>query len=172
MKTVVFIDGLYLNECWEAVAGGNLDFKRLLNIFRTQTGRELVRCHYACIVPPAHVKDRMRTLLDWLVYNGFTLIEREVASTDDLSRITSVAAAITATALELAPTVGHVTLVAGDDEYVPLVLALKRAGVTVELVSTLEQKRSLVGDKLRRAVDIFTELGEIVDRLEGDERPA
>jgi uncharacterized LabA/DUF88 family protein len=104
----------------------------------------------------------MRPLLDWLVYNGYDVKEKAPRSR---WRVPGVAIDLAIDALELAPHVKTMILFAGDDEYNALVRAVQQEGVRVLVVSTLKSRPAMISNDLRRQVDEFIELADILPRI-------
>jgi uncharacterized LabA/DUF88 family protein len=157
MLTTVLIDGPHI-YAMSKMLNINVDFKRLLEYFHERG--PVLRVHYFTTVLPAETTQTLRPLLDYLEYNGYTVIEKLMTeSVTDAGRARfkgSMAVEIVVTAMELARTVEEVILVAGDRDYCALIESLKRSGVRVVVISTMES--NVVADELRRAADQFIDL--------------
>ena len=72
-KVALFIDGANLYAAARGL-GFDIDYKRLLELFRRQ-GR-LVRALYYTALIEAQEYSPIRPLVDWLDYNGFTMVTK------------------------------------------------------------------------------------------------
>jgi uncharacterized LabA/DUF88 family protein len=72
-RTALFIDGANLYSTAKAL-GFDIDYKRLLKEF--QSHGTLVRAFYYTAVIEDQEFSAVRPLLDWLAYNGFTVVTK------------------------------------------------------------------------------------------------
>ena len=72
-RTALFIDGANLYSTAKAL-GFDIDYKRLLKEF--QSHGTLVRAFYYTAVTEDQEFSSVRPLLDWLDYNGFTVVTK------------------------------------------------------------------------------------------------
>jgi uncharacterized LabA/DUF88 family protein len=72
-RTALFIDGVNLYSSAKAL-GFDIDYKRLLKEF--QSHGTLVRAFYYTAVTEDQEFSSVRPLLDWLDYNGFTVVTK------------------------------------------------------------------------------------------------
>jgi uncharacterized LabA/DUF88 family protein len=168
-KSIVLIDGVSLHGTAKAL-GFSVDYKRLLNWVKGDLGSGvLVRAYYCTVVDDSTEYSSIRPLVDWLDYNGFSVVSKPTRQRDDGRRKGSISVELTVTAMRMIGKINHVYLFTGDGEYTALVHALKDAGIVVTLVSSLETKPSPhVEDGLRRAADEFLDLNAIRDAIERD----
>lgn len=165
-KLAVFIDGANLHSTAKSL-GFDIDYKRLLSEF--QSRGKLVRAFYYTAIIDDQEFSSIRPLVDWLDYNGFTVVTKPAKEFDDgegrrkFKRNMSVELAVDA--MELAPHVDQIVLFSGDGDYCSLVEAVQRHGVHVTVVSTLSGQRSMVSDELRRQADVFTDLIELQSKV-------
>ncbi len=107
----------------------------------------------------------IRPLVDWLNYNGFTMVTKPAKEYTDSQGRRKVKGnmdiELTVDAMELAPHVDHIVLFSGDGDFRPLVEALQRKGVRVSVVSTIRSQPPMIADELRRQADNFIELDEL-----------
>ena len=161
-KVALFIDGSNLFSTAKAL-DFDIDYKRLLSLFRKQGN--LVRALYYTTVSEGDEPSPVRPLLDWLDYNGFTIIAKPVRSSfghDSTRRDRgNILVEFTIDAMRLAPSLDHIVIFSGDREYAALVVALRQAGKRVSVVSTLETQPAMVADELRRAADQFVDLADL-----------
>jgi uncharacterized LabA/DUF88 family protein len=109
----------------------------------------------------------IRPLVDWLNYNGFTMVTKTAKEYTDSQGRRKVKGnmdiELTVNAMELAPYVDHIVLFSGDGDFRPLVESLQRKGVRVSVVSTIRSQPPMIADELRRQADNFIELDGLRD---------
>ena len=157
-RTALFMDGFNLYGAAKSL-GFDIDFKRLLMLFRQRT--RLVRALYYTVEAEG---SSVRSLLDWLDYNGYTVVTKPAKEfTDSTSRRGrgNMDVELTVDALLLAEQLDHVVLFSGDAAFVRLVAGLQQRGKRVSVVSSLVSQPPLVADELRRQADQFIELVEL-----------
>ena len=74
-RLALFIDGANLHSATKAL-NADLDFKRMLEGFREKA--VLVRAHYYTAVVEGEEFSAVRPLVDWLGYNGFSVVTKPV----------------------------------------------------------------------------------------------
>ncbi|MBM3560442.1 MAG: NYN domain-containing protein [Alphaproteobacteria bacterium] len=174
-RLALFIDGANLYSAARSLQF-DIDYKRLLELFRTRGN--LVRAYYYTVLIEDQEYSPIRPLVDWLDYNGYSLITKPARDyTDSTGRRrirASIDADLAVDMLELAPRLDHVVLFSGDGGYRRLIEAVQRQGCRVSVVSTIRSQPPLAADEVRRQADNFidlTELREQIERARGD-RPA
>ncbi len=164
-RTVLFIDGPNLHGTAKAL-GFDVDFKKLLVLFKSQ-GR-LIRAIYYTTVLEQEEFVSIRPLVDWLEYNGFTLVTKPAKEfVDSLGRRRlkgSMDVELAVDAMRLASQFDHAILFTGDGDFRSLVAALQLQGKRVSVISTL-QASSMVSDDLRRQADQFVDLADLERQL-------
>src|SRR3984885_13918117 len=174
-RTAIFIDGANLYATAKAL-GFDIDFKRLLAEF--QCYGTLVRAFYYTAVTEDQEFSSIRPLLDWLDYNGFTVVTKPTKEFIDAHGHRKVKGnmdiELTVNAMELADRVDHIVLFSGDGDFRSLVEAVQRHGVRVTVISTISSHPPMIADELRRQADVFTDLMELQSKLgrESSDRPA
>jgi uncharacterized LabA/DUF88 family protein len=165
-KTVVFIDGANLY----ATARGlefDIDYKKLLALFREESN--LVRAYYYTVLIEDQEYSPIRPLVDWLDYNGYTLVTKPAKDfTDSQGRRrirNSIDVDLAVDMLEIAERVDHVVLFSGDGGYRRLVEAVQRRGARVTVVSTTAGGSASVADELRRQADSFIDVRDLRDEI-------
>jgi uncharacterized LabA/DUF88 family protein len=163
-KIVALIDGVSLYGTSKAL-GFDVDYKRLLEWLHDEG--DLLRASYYTTVDETGDYSSIRPLLDWLEYNGFSLITKPVKVREEGRRKGSMHVELSVDAMELANSgsIGHVFLFPGDGEYVALARALKRKGIRVTVVSTLQTNPAFIDDALRRTADEFIDLDAIKEDI-------
>jgi uncharacterized LabA/DUF88 family protein len=165
-KLALFIDGASLHAATKTL-GFEIDFKRLLTEY--ERGYTLVRAYYYTVTVDDGEYSSVRPLVDWLNYNGFTVVTKPAREFDDkegrrkIKRSMNVEIAVDA--LELAGHIDHIVLFSGDGDFQPLVEAVQRRGVHVTVVSTL----TAMSDELRRQADTFVDLLDLKAKIERDQ---
>ena len=174
-KIALFIDGANLYATAKAL-GFDVDYKRLLEEF--QSRGKLFRSFYYTAVIEDQEFSSMRPLLDWLDYNGFTVVTKATKEFVDASGRRKIKGnmdiELTVDAMELAEHIDQMVLFSGDGDFRSLVEAVQRRGVRVTVISTIASQPPMIADELRRQADVFTDLVELQSKLGRvpSERPA
>jgi uncharacterized LabA/DUF88 family protein len=174
-RIALFIDGPNLYAAAKAL-GFDIDYKRLLKEF--QNRGTLVRAFYYTAVVEDQEYSSIRPLIDWLDYNGYTVVTKATKEFIDASGRRKVKGnmdiELAVDAMELAEHVDQIVLFSGDGDFRSLVEAVQRRGVRVTVVSTISSQPPMIADELRRQADVFTDLVELQSKLGRDpsERPA
>ncbi len=165
-KLALFIDGTNARAAARAL-GFDIDYKRLLTEFRSRG--TLVRAFYYTVVIEDQESSPLRPLLDWLDYNGFTVVTKPAKEFDDgegrrrFKRSMGVELAVNA--MELAEQLDEIVLFSGDGDFRALVQAVQRLGVRVTVVSTTASQPPSIADELRRQADVFIDLMELLPKI-------
>ncbi|NFV79406.1 NYN domain-containing protein [Magnetospirillum aberrantis] len=158
----LFIDGSNLYAAARAL-GFDIDYKKLLNLFASK-GR-LIRAFYYTALIEDQEYSPIRPLVDWLDYNGFTMVTKPTKEfTDAMGRRKikgNMDIELAIDVMEMAQHLDHVVLFSGDGDFRRLVEAVQRKGVRVTVVSTVRSQPPMVADELRRQADTFLELLEL-----------
>jgi uncharacterized LabA/DUF88 family protein len=174
-RLAIFIDGANLYATAKAL-GFDIDYKRLLALFRTKG--HLVRALYYTALAEDQEYSSIRPLVDWLDYNGYTMVTKPTKEfTDALGRRKvkgNMDIELTVDAMRLVEHSNHVVLFTGDGDFRALVAALQMRGCRVSVVSTLQTQPPMVADELRRQADQFTDLADLASQIARDPktRPA
>jgi uncharacterized LabA/DUF88 family protein len=162
-RIALFIDGANL---YSAAKGLNfdIDYKKLLDEFRKRG--VLVRAYYYTAIVEDQDYSPLRPLVDWLDYNGFTMVTKPVKRyTEPATGATrargDMDVEIAVDMMEIAPSVDHIVLFSGDGDFRRLVEAVQRRGVRVTVISTLKSQPPMIADELRRQADSFVELQDL-----------
>jgi len=165
-KTIVFIDGPDLHGIARST-GFDIDFKKLKSFFQDRT--HLVRAFYYTTVVVQDQHATIKPLVDWLEYNGFTLVTKpakvRIAPDGRQHMNTNMRVELAVDALEFSQTADHVVLFSSDSAYCHLVATLQRRGKRVSIVSTLANNGAAVADDLRRQADQFIDLVDIAPSI-------
>ena len=162
-RIALFIDGANLYSAAKGLYA-DIDFRKLIDEFRRKG--VLVRAYYYTALSEGEDYSPIRPLVDWLDYNGFTMVTKPMKRfTDHEGRTRSkgnMDVEITVDALDLADRIDHAVLFSGDGDFRALVLALQRRGVRVSVISTLKSQPPMASDELRRAADTFIDLADLL----------
>ena len=163
-RIALFIDGANLYSAAKSL-NADMDFKKLIDFFRSKG--VLVRAYYYTAIVEGEEYSPIRPLVDWLDYNGFTMVTKPVKRYTDASGHTrtkgNMDVEIAVDMLSLAPTIDHAVLFSGDGDFRRLVEAVQDKGVRVSVVSTLKSQPPQAADELRRAADQFVDLADLLD---------
>jgi uncharacterized LabA/DUF88 family protein len=171
-KIGLFIDGSNLYAAARAL-GFDIDYKKLLEMF-SQTGR-MVRAYYYTALVEDQDYSPIRPLVDWLDYNGYTMVTKPTKEYTDASGRRKIKGdmdiELAIDVMEMAPHLDHIILFSGDGDFRRLVEAVQRRGVRVSVVSTVRTQPSMVADELRRQADHFIELQELGQTIARHHQP-
>ena len=163
-RLALFIDGSNLYAAAKSL-GFDIDYKLLRTEFMRRA--KLLRAFYYTALLDNEEYSPIRPLVDWLNYNGFTMITKAAKEFTDSQGRRKVKGnmdiELTVNAMELAPHVDHIVLFSGDGDFRPLVESLQRQGVRVSVVSTVRSQPPMIADELRRQADNFIELEGLRD---------
>ena len=171
-RLALFIDGSNLYAATKAL-GFDIDYKLLRSEFMRRG--KMVRAFYYTALIENEEYSPIRPLVDWLDYNGFTLVTKPAKEfTDSTGRRKikgNMDIELAVDAMEMADHVEHIVLFSGDGDFRSLVGALQRKGVRVSVVSTIRSQPPMIADDLRRQADNFIELEELKDVIGRPPRP-
>jgi uncharacterized LabA/DUF88 family protein len=164
-KLALLIDGASLHAASKRL-GFDIDYKLLLKEFQSR-GTVLRAFYYTAIVEEQEYS--IRPLIDWLAYNGYTVVTKATKEFIDASGRRKVksnmAIELAVDAMELAEHVEQIVLFSGDGAFRALVEAVQRRGVLVTVVSTISSHPSMIDGELRRQADVFTDLVELRSKI-------
>ena len=161
-RVILFIDGPSLHMTARAL-GFEVDYRELRAFFMKKV--RLVRAMYYTTILEQQEFTAVRPLVDWLEYNGFTLVTKPAKEfTDSAGRRRikgDMDVELAVHAMQLADTIDHAVIFTGDGDFRSLVEALQQKGKRVSVVSTLETQPAMVADELRRQADQFIDLANL-----------
>ena len=169
-KIALFIDGANFYATAKALSF-DIDYKRLMNEF--QSRGTLVRAFYYTAIIEDQDYISIRPLVDWLDYNGFTVVTKagkEFVDSATGRRKTkgNMDVELAINAMELARHIDEMVLFSGDGDFRSLVEAMQRRGVRVTVVSTIATQPVMIADELRRQADVFVDLTELRTKIGRD----
>jgi uncharacterized LabA/DUF88 family protein len=161
-KIALFIDGANLYGAAKSL-NLDLDYKKLLEEF--QKRGVLIRAYYYTAIAEDQDYSPIRPLVDWLDYNGFTVVTkpaREYVDSAGRKRLRGdMDMEIAVDMMEMAAHADHLVLFSGDGDFRALVEAVQRRGARVTVVSTVKSQPPMASDDLRRQADNFVDLADL-----------
>ena len=168
-KLALFIDGANLYATARSL-GFDIDYKRLLREF--QSRGDLLRAFYYTAVIEDQEFSSIRPLIDWLDYNGYTVVTKPTKEFVDQAGRRKIKGnmdiELAVDAMELAGHIDHMVLFSGDGDFRSLVEAVQRRGVRVSVVSSISTQPPMIADELRRQADEFVDIVELQPRISRD----
>ncbi|MGF1592873.1 MAG: NYN domain-containing protein [Kiloniellaceae bacterium] len=172
-RVAMFIDGANLYATARSL-GFDIDYKNLLEVFSSRCN--LVRALYYTALVDDQEYSPIRPLVDWLDYNGYTMVTKPTKEFTDATGRRKVKGnmdiELAIDVLEMVEHLDHIVLFSGDGDFRRLVEAVQRRGRRVTVVSTLRSQPPMIADELRRQADIFVDLADlqslIARQLPGD----
>ncbi len=165
-RTALFIDGANLYATTKTI-GLEIDYKRLLSFFQAET--HFIRALYYTAITDDQEYSSIRPLIDWLDYNGYTMVTKPTKEFTDSSGRRKIKGnmdtELTVGALTLADHLDHIVIFSGDGDFRALVEALQYRGKRVSVVSTLSTSPPMISDDLRRQADQFVEIKELTKMI-------
>jgi uncharacterized LabA/DUF88 family protein len=165
-RIALFIDGANLYSAARSL-NVDLDFRKLSEYFGND-GR-LIRAYYYTAIVEGEEFSPVRPLVDWLDYNGFTVMTKPVRRFTDAQGHTrtkgNMDVEIAVDMLELAPHLDEIVLFSGDGDFKRLVQAVQAKGVRVTVVSTTKSQPPQISDDLRRQADEFIDLADVTNEF-------
>ena len=165
-RIALFIDGANLYSATRGLSF-DIDYRKLLDEF-SQHGRLIRATYYTALVEDQDFSP-IRPLVDWLDYNGYSLVTKpakEYADASGRRRFKGdMDVELAVDLLESASYLDHAFLFSGDGDFLPVINALKRKGVRVSVVSTIKSNPPSVSDDVRRAADNFLDLADLANLI-------
>lgn len=170
-KVGLFVDGANFYSTAKSL-NIDVDYKKLLGEFRTRSN--LVRAYYfTALVQEQDSFSPIRPLIDWLDYNGFTVVTKPAKTFIDSSGQRRIRGdmdiELAVGVLDAAEWLDHVILFSGDGDFRALVEAVQRRGTRVTVVSSLRSDPPMISDDLRRQADSFIELSDMAEMISRDD---
>ncbi len=171
-RTALFIDGANLYATAKSL-GFDIDYKKMLQVFRERY--HLIRALYYTALAEDQEYSSIRPLVDWLDYNGYTMITKPTKEYTDAQGRRKIKGnmdiELAVDAMELADSLDHIILFSGDGDFRSLVESLQYKGKRVTVVSTLKTSPPMIADELRRQADGFIDLKDLKDLIARDLSP-
>lgn len=163
-KTAFFIDGANLYKAARNL-GFDIDYKSLLA--KAQDSCQLIRASYYTAIQEDRDQDYspLRPLVDWLDYNGYTMVTKITREfTDALGKKRfkgSTDVELVVDMMLLADRLDHLVLFSGNGDFRRAIEAIQAKGVRVSIVSTVKSSPPMASDELRRQADSFVDLADL-----------
>ena len=161
-KLAIFIDGSNLFATAKSL-NFDIDYSRLRRYFADRS-RLLRANYYTALIEDAEYSP-LRPLVDWLDYNGYTMITKPTKEfTDDRGERKikgNMDMELAIDMMGMAEHADHIVLFSGDGDFRRLVESVQRKGVRVTVVSSTKTHPAMVADELRRQADSFIEISDM-----------
>lgn len=161
-KLAIFIDGSNLFATAKSLHF-DIDYSRLRSYFAGKS-RLLRANYYTALIEDAEYSP-LRPLVDWLDYNGYTMITKPTKEfTDDRGEKKikgNMDMELAIDMMGMADHVDHMVLFSGDGDFRRLVEAVQRRGVRVSVISSTKTHPPMAADELRRQADSFIEISDM-----------
>src|SRR5436305_2224848 len=161
-KIALFVDGANLYGAAKGLQF-DIDYKRLLELFARKG--LIVRAFYYTALAEEQEFSPLRPLIDWLDYNGFTVVTKPLKEYTDAQGRRRVKGnmdiELAIDVMETSERVDHIVIFSGDGDFRKLVESVQRRGRRVSVCSTIRTQPPMVADELRRQADNFIELEEL-----------
>lgn len=166
-KTALFIDGSNFYAATKLL-NMDVDYAKLHQFFSQDTN--LIRAYYYTALPEDQEFSPLRPLIDWLDYNGFSVVSKLTRGfidpeTGKKRTKGNMDMELALDMLKLAPHIDHAVLFSGDGDFCRLLEDVQGIGVRVSVVSTTKTSPPMVADSLRRMADIFVEMETLRDYI-------
>src|SRR5690606_19470562 len=132
----------------------------------------LVRAFYYTALMDEQDYSPIRPLVDWLDYNGYTMVTKPTKEFVDSSGRRKIKGnmdiELAIDVMEMAEKVDTIIIFSGDGDFRRLIEAVQRKGVRVSVVSTIQSSPPMVADELRRQADNFIDLQTLIPAIGRD----
>ncbi len=161
-RVALFIDGANLYSATRSLTF-DIDYRKLLDEFKNH-GR-LVRAYYYTALVEDQEFSPIRPLVDWLDYNGYTLVTKPAKEYTDANGRRrfkgDMDVEIAVDLLQATSFIDHAFLFSGDGDFLAAIEAAQRKGMRVSVISTIKSNPPMASDDIRRAADNFVDLTDL-----------
>jgi len=161
-RVALFIDGANLYSATRSLTF-DIDYRKLLDEFKNH-GR-LVRAYYYTALVDDQEFSPIRPLVDWLDYNGYTLVTKPAKEYTDAGGRRrfkgDMDVEIAVDLLQATSFIDHAFLFSGDGDFLAAIEAAQRKGMRVSVISTIKSNPPMASDDIRRAADNFVDLTDL-----------
>ncbi len=165
-RVALFIDGANLYSAAKGLAF-DMDYRKLLEEFRKR-GRFIRASYYTAIVEDQDFSP-IRPLVDWLDYNGYTLVTKPAKEYTDASGRRrfkgDMDVELAVDLVQATSYVDHAFLFSGDGDFLAAIEAVQKQGMRVSVVSTIKSNPPMAADDIRRAADNFVDLADLANLI-------
>ena len=163
-RVALFIDGANLYSAAKQLEF-DIDYRKMLEFFRSES--RLIRAFYYTALFEDQEYSPIRPLVDWLNYNGYTMITKPAKEyTDSQGRRKikgNMDMELAIDALQMCEHLDHVVIFSGDGDFRYLVEKIQNKGNRVTVISTIKTSPPMIADELRRQSDQFLDLANLQD---------
>ena len=165
-RAAILIDGANLYKTARTL-GFDIDYKSLLA--KTKSSLRLLRASYYTAMQEDKEQDYspLRPLVDWLDYNGYSMVTKPMREFTDQSGQRrykgSTDVELVVDMMLLSNEVDHLVLFSGNGEFRRVIEAVQARGCRVSVVSTIKTQPPMASDDLRRQADVFIDLADLED---------
>ena len=161
-RIALFIDGANLYATAKAL-GFDIDYKALLREFSSK-GRFIRALYFTALMEDQEFSP-IRPLIDWLDYNGYTMITKPTKEFTDAAGRRKIKGnmdiELAVHVMDMMDNLDHIVLFSGDGDFRSLVETVQRRGKRVTVVSTLASQPPMIADELRRQADQFVDIANM-----------
>ncbi len=161
-RIALFIDGANLYATAKAL-GFDIDYKALLREFSSK-GRFIRALYFTALMEDQEFSP-IRPLIDWLDYNGYTMITKPTKEFTDAAGRRKIKGnmdiELAVHVMDMMNNLDHIVLFSGDGDFRSLVETVQRRGKRVTVVSTLASQPPMIADELRRQADQFVDIANM-----------
>lgn len=172
-RVALFIDGANLYATAKAL-GFDIDYKNLLKTF-SKHGNFIRALYYTALMEEQEFSP-IRPLIDWLDYNGFSMVTKPTKEFTDSSGRRKIKGnmdiELAVDVMQMAPNLDHIVLFSGDGDFRRLVEAVQMMGKRVSVVSTLTTQPPMIADELRRQADQFIDIADLESEIGRKSQPS
>lgn len=163
-RVALFIDGANLYSTAKQL-NCDIDYRKMLDTFKRDS--HLIRAFYYTALFEDQEYSPIRPLVDWLDYNGYTMITKPAKEyTDSQGRRKikgNMDMELAIDALQMSNHLDHIVIFSGDGDFRYLVERIQSKGKRVTVISTIKTKPPMIADELRRQADQFLDLDTLTD---------
>src|SRR5258706_2118054 len=161
-KIALFVDGANLYGAAKGLQF-DIDYKRLLELFARKG--LLVRAFYYTALAEDQEFSPLRPLIDWLDYNGFTVVTKPLKEYTDAQGRRRVKGnmdiELAIDVMEMSERVDHIVIFSGDGDFRKLVEAVQRKGRRGSGCPIIQTPPPVGAAQLRRPRDTFPKEEEL-----------
>ncbi|MFC4351348.1 NYN domain-containing protein [Fodinicurvata halophila] len=165
-KIALFIDGSNLYSTARSL-NFDIDYKKLYQVFANEA--RLVRAFYYTAFIEDQEYSPLRPLIDWLDYNGYTMVTKPAKEFTDGSGRRKLKGnmdiELAVDMMELSDKIDHAVLFSGVGDFRSLVEAVQRRGVRITVISSIRVQPSMIADELRRQADQFVDISTLRNQI-------
>ena len=172
-RTALLIDGANMFAA-SRMLRFHIDYRLLLDVLAKDY--DIVRANYYTAIRPndGTQDDPLIKLVDWLSYNGYTVITKPAKEynngRDGIVTKGNMDVEMALDAMLMSDRIDHFIIGSGDGDFKYLVDVLHRKGLQVSAISTVVTNPPMISSSLRREVDEFIELDTIRNEIERSEK--